>query len=96
LLVDLLLQKVDDGQFKVFEQTLTRDDLQAYQVAYVHNLADDSISISITFNLNKPVPMPNYENFYAHQICVDVDKDGNIEQVATHVACPEVQPDNED
>jgi hypothetical protein len=96
LLVDLLLEKVDEGEFEVFGQTLTRDDLQPHQVAYVHHLADDSISISITFNLNKPVPVPNYENFYAHQICVKVDKDGNIEQVATHVTYPEGQPIAED
>lgn len=87
LLVGLLLEKVDEGGLVIFERTLRREDLQAEKVAYVHNLADDAISISVTFQLRQPIPVPNYDNFFAHRICVDVDTDGTIKQVATHISC---------
>jgi len=85
LIVDMFLLNVDQGKLEIFGQTLQRSQLQAQQVAYIHNMDDDSLSITIYLSLKKPILIPHFAEFHVDAISIDIDKDGNILQVKSHV-----------
>ena len=70
----------------IFEQVIRRADLQSHQVAYVHNLVDDSLIVRLCFKLQKKILVPKFENFYVDGVTIETDKMGNIIQVKTHVS----------
>lgn len=86
LLINLFLEKLDQGGLIVFDHILNRPDLQAHQVAYVHNIVDDSLLVRLCFKLQKKILVPNFEDFYVDGITIETDKKGNIMQVKTHVS----------
>ncbi|MEE8378909.1 MAG: hypothetical protein V3R49_00850, partial [Gammaproteobacteria bacterium] len=53
---------------------------------YVHNINDDSLLARLCFKLQKQILVPKFENFYVDRITVELDKNGNIIEIATHVA----------
>ena len=85
LIVDMFLLNVDQGKLEIFGQTLQRSQLLAQQVAYVHNMDDDSLSITIYLSLKNPILIPHFAEFHVDAISIDIDKDGNILQVKSHV-----------
>jgi len=86
LLVNAFLEKVDHDELSIFDQQIKRDDLAPHHVAFVHNIADDELKAQLCFILTKYILVPDFENFYVEKITVDMDKDGNIIQVSTHVS----------
>lgn len=85
LIVDMFLLNVDQGKLEIFGQTIQRSRLQPQQVAYIHNLDDDNLSITLYLGLTEPVRIPHFEDFYVDLISIDIDKDGNIIQVKSHI-----------
>ena len=85
LIVDMFLLNVDQGKLEIFGQTIKRSQIQEQQVAYIHNLQDDSLSITIYLNLTEPVLIPHFTDFHVDAISIDIDKDGNILQVKSHL-----------
>ena len=86
LLINLFLEKVDQGELVIFKHTLKRSELQSHQVSYVHNIVDDSLLVRLCFKIQKQILVPNFENFYVDRITVETDKNGSIMQIATHVS----------
>ena len=86
LLINLFLEKVDQGDLVIFKHTLKRSDLQSHQVSYVHNIVDNSLLVRLCFKIQKQILVPNFENFYVDRITVETDKNGSIMQIATHVS----------
>jgi len=85
LLINLFLEKLDQGGLVVFDHFISRSDLQSHQVAYVHNIVDDSLLVRLCFKLKKKILVPSFEDFYVDGITVETDKKGNIIQVKTLV-----------
>lgn len=81
LMVDMFLQKVDQGEVFVFEHKLSRADLQPCKVAYIHDTADDSLSIHLYFKLKKKILFPDSEDLYVKGITVMTDEDGTITRI---------------
>ena len=86
LLINLFLENIDQNELVIFKQIITRSDLQPHQVSYVHNISDDSLLVRLCFNLKKKIKIPRIENAYVDRITVEIDKNGNIIQVITHVS----------
>ena len=86
LLINLFLEKVDQGELVIFEHILKRPDLKSHQVSYVHNIIDNSLLVRLCFKLQKQILVPKFENFYVDRITVETDKNGKIIEIATHVA----------
>ncbi len=86
LLINLFLEKVDQGELVIFEHILKRPDLKSHQVSYVHNIIDDSLLVRLCFKLQKQILVPKFENFYVDRITVETDRNGKIMQIATHVS----------
>ena len=86
LLINLFLENIDQNDLVIFKQFITRSDLQPHQVSYVHNISDDSLLVRLCFNLKKKIKIPRIENAYVDRITVEIDKNGNIIQVITHVS----------
>ena len=85
LIMDMFLLNVDQGKVEIFNQKIERSQLQSRQVAYIHNLDDDSLSITLYLSLKTPLRIPHFEDFHVDAISIDIDKDGNILQVKSHV-----------
>ena len=85
LIVDMFLLNVDQGKLEIFGHIIRRSELQSQQVAYIHNLEDDSLSITLYLGLKKPLRIPHFEDFQVDAISIDIDKDGNILQIKSHV-----------
>lgn len=93
LLTDMLLEKIDaSGGLELFGQTITREDLISHQVAYIHNLADDSLQICVRFLIAEELVVPDYEDFLVKQVSIVVDQEGNILEVNAHVTAREEPP----
>jgi len=86
LLINLFLEKVDQGELVIFEYILKKPDLKSHQVSYVHNINDDSLLVRLCFKLQKQILVPKFENFYVDRITVELDKNGEIIEIATHVS----------
>lgn len=87
IMTNLFLEYVDQkGGLLIFGSTLKRSDLQSHQVSYVHNIADDSLVISLCFKLLKVVLVPEFEEYYVERVTVEMDKDGNIIKIKTGVS----------
>lgn len=86
MLINLFMEKLDQNELLVFKHALKRSDLQAHQVSYVHNIADNSLIVRLCFNLQKIILVPKFEEFYVDMITVETDKDGSIIQIKTHVS----------
>ena len=86
LLVNAFLEKVDHDELSIFDQQIKREDLAPHHVAFVHNMADDVLKAELCFMLTKYISVPDFEDFYVEKITVDMDKDGNIIQISTHVS----------
>lgn len=95
LLVNMFLEKVDHEDLSIFEHQIKRSDLVPHHVAFVHTLADDELKAQLCFMLAKYIVVPNFENFYVEKITVDMDKDGDVIQVSTHVSPVEQKQDEE-
>jgi hypothetical protein len=85
LIVDMFLLNVDQGKLEIFDQKIERSQLVSQQVAYIHNLDDDSLSITLYLGLKTPLRIPHFEDFHVDAISIDIDKDGNILQVKSHI-----------
>ena len=96
LLINLFLEKLDQGGLVVFKQTISRSDLQPHQVSYVHNIADDSLLVRLCFNLQRKILVPKFEHFFVAGITVETDKDGNIIKIMTRVSALEKSKTTED
>ena len=86
LLINLFMEKVDQGELVIFEYILKKTDLKSHQVSYVHNINDNSLLVRLCFKLQKQILVPKFENFYVDRITVETDKNGKIMQIATHVS----------
>lgn len=86
LLINIFMEKVDQGGLVIFEHAINKSDIQSHQVSYVHNIIDDSILVRLCFKLKKQILVPDFKNFYVDRITVETDKVGAIMQIATHVA----------
>jgi hypothetical protein len=86
LLINLFLDKLDQDEIVIFENTLTRVDLKPQNVAYVHKLDDDSLLVRLCFKLQKTILVPKFEQFYVDGITVETDQTGDIIKVTTHVS----------
>lgn len=96
LLVNMFLEKVDQGELSIFDHTLQRTDLTPHHVAFIHTLADDEMKAQLCFMLTRRIVIPDFEDFYVEKITVDMDKDGNITEISTHVSPAEQLPDEGD
>ena len=85
LIVDMFLLNVDQGKLEIFNQKIERSQLVSQQVAYIHNLDDDRLSITIYLGLKTPLRIPHFEDFHVDAISIDIDQDGNILQVKSHI-----------
>lgn len=85
LIVDMFLINVDQGKLEIFGQKIERSQLESEQVAYIHNLKDDSLSITLYLGLKKSLRIPHFEDFHVDAISIDIDKDGTILQVKSHI-----------
>ena len=85
LIIDMFLLNVDQGKLEIFGQSIERSQLVSQQVAYVHNLSDDSLMITLYLGLKTPLRIPHFEDFHVDVISVDIDKDGTILQVKSHI-----------
>ena len=85
LIVNMFMLDVDKGKLVIFGQTLERSQLISHQVAYVHNLADDSLTISIHLQLKEGLLIPHFEDYLVDAISVEVDEDGRIKEIRSHV-----------
>ena len=85
LIVNMFMLDVDKGKLAVFDQTLKRSQLISHQVAYVHNLDDDSLTISIHLQLKEGLLIPHFEDYLVDAISVEVDEDGRIKEIRSHV-----------
>ena len=85
LIADIFMNNVDQGRISIFGHVLQRAELEQHNVAYIHDLKDDSVSICIRFKVKEKLPVPNFENYYVEAISVDVDTDGKVEQVRSHI-----------
>ena len=85
LIVNMFMLDVDKGKLAIFGQTLKRSQLVSHQVAYVHNLEDDSLTISIHLQLKEGIVIPHFEDYIVDAISVEVDEDGRIEEIRSHV-----------
>jgi hypothetical protein len=85
LITSMILEKVDEGGLSIYEQEITRDHLQPNQVAYIHNLEDDSLEICVHFQLIEDIVVPNFEEYLVDRISIVVDKDGDIKEVKAHI-----------
>ena len=86
LLINLFMEKIDQDELIIFKQVLKRSDLKAHQVSYVHNIADDSLLVTLCFQVKKVILVPEFEEFYVNGITVETDKDGNIIQTKIQVS----------
>jgi len=85
LIADIFMQNVDQGKIDIFGHILKRSELEQENVAYIHNLKDDTVSICIRIKVKDKLPVPNFENYYVEAISVDIDPRGRIDQVRTHI-----------
>ena len=85
LIVDMFLLNVDQGKLEIFGQKIKRYQLKSQQVAYIHNLDDNSLSITLYLSLEEPILIPHFEDFHIDAISIDIDKNGNILQVKSHL-----------
>lgn len=85
LIVDMFLLNVDQGKLEIFNQKIERSQLISQQVAYIHNLEDDSLSITLYLGLKTTLRIPHFEEFHVDAISIDIDKEGNILQVKSHI-----------
>ena len=88
LMVDMFLEKVDQGEVLVFEQKLSRSDLQPCKVAYIHDTSDNSFTIHLYFKLNKEILMPGKKDLYIDGITVITDENGSITRINTFEPFP--------
>lgn len=86
LLINIFLEKLDDNRLLLFHHSISRTDLNSHEVSYVHNIADDSIQARLHFKLKKEKPLPGFEDYFIEGIVVEMDKDGKILEVSTHVS----------
>ena len=86
LLINLFLEKVDQGELVIFKHIIKRSDLKSHQVSYVHNIVDDSLLARLCFKLQKQILVPEFKDFYVDRITVETDRNGKIIQIATHVS----------
>jgi len=84
LIVNMFMLDVDKGKLVIFGQTLERSQLISHQVAYVHNLADDSLTISIHLRLKEGILIPHFEDYLVDEISVKVGEDGAIKEIRSH------------
>ena len=85
LLINLFLEKVDQGDLVIFEHPLNRSDLQSHNVSYIHNINDDTLSVNLSFKLKNKIPLPKISGYYVDEITVGIDKHGNIVDIKSHV-----------
>jgi hypothetical protein len=86
LLVNLFLEKLDQSGLVIFKQTISRADLKAHQVSYVHTIADDSLFVRLCFKLKRTILVPNFENYYVDGLTIETDTKGNIIQIKTNIS----------
>lgn len=85
LIIDMFLLNVDKGKLIIFGYKIKRSQITSKQVSYTYDLDEDSLSISIHLQLNEHILVPHFQNYHVNEISVDVDADGNIQQIKSHV-----------
>ena len=88
LMIDMFLEKVDQGEVLVFERKLSRSDLQPCKVAYIHDTSDGSFTIHLYFKLKKKILMPGSKDLYIGGITVITDENGTITRINTFEPFP--------
>ena len=78
LMVNMFLEKVDQGELIIYGQIISRSDLQSTKVAYIHDTNDHSNSIQLYFDLKREILIPDNESFYIGGITVEADQSGTI------------------
>lgn len=86
LLINLFLEKLDEDELRIFGHVIRKPDLDSHQVSYVYNVADDSLLVRLCFRLKKKILLPNFNDFFVDVITVEMDKDGEILEITTHVS----------
>lgn len=86
LLINAFLEKVSKEDLSVFGHVVDRSDLLPHHVSYVHDLEDDELKAELCFKLTKQIPVPNFEGYYVERLIVEMDSDGRIIEVSTHVS----------
>ena len=88
LMVDIFLEKVDQGEVLVLERKLSRSDLQPCKVAYIHDTSDNSFTIHIYFKLKKKILLPGSKDLFIDGITVITDEKGSITRINTFESFP--------
>lgn len=96
LLIDLFLDQIAKDGLTVFDHVLNKSDLHSHHVAYIHNTASDTLKVQLCFTLAKRITVPDFDSFFVDRITVEMDKDGNIVEVLTHVSPVEQEQEKSD
>lgn len=86
LLINLFLQKLGKEQLQIYQHAVTKSDLVSHQVSYVHNITDDSVRARLHFKLKDQWLIPGFEEYFVEGIVVEMNKNGKILEVSTHVS----------
>ncbi len=91
LLVNLFMEQIAKDGLTIFGHKIDQSDLHSHHVAYVHDTVNDSLKVQLCFTLSDPIAVPDFDSFYVNRITVDVDKDGHIIEISTHVFPKEME-----
>lgn len=86
MLVNMFLQKIDEEELTVFNHVVKKSDLVPHHVSYVHDLTNDELKAELCFVLTKEILVPEFEGYFVERIVVEMDKDGSIVGISTHVS----------
>lgn len=85
MLVNLFFQEIDNGELVIFEKTITREMIEPTQIAYIYSFNKDTLTISIYSRVKEKLLIPHFEDFFVDGISINVDEQGNIKEVKSHV-----------
>ena len=84
-MVNMFLEKVDQGKIIIFGQIISRTDLRSSNVSLVHDTNDHTNSIRLYFDLKKEILIPDNQDFYVDGITVETDHNGKIVSINKEV-----------
>lgn len=86
LLINLFMEQIEEDGLTIFGNALGKSDLHSHHVAYIHNTANDTLQVQLCFTLAKQILVPDFDSFFVEKITVEMDKNGNIIEILTHVS----------
>ena len=86
MLINLFMDQVGQEGLSLFDDKVKKAELHSPHVASVHHTANDTLQVELCFTITKRILVPDFESFYVEKITVEMDQDGNIIEILTHVS----------